>query len=196
LFLLIKYLKRKHFINEWSIKNFFKIIKYNTMFYLDIYNLSILSGGWIYEIIFFFKFTLFIETYNKIFNLLKFYDNFKYLASLKDFYIRLGHENIEYCLIFILLNINKIKTNSKFEFINNSNSINYNFIYRKYMLSTWLDYNYYGNLFDDLPFFEKEVYSVFLSKWILRYFYEKAELYMFYSESLHNNYDNNKRLFL
>jgi hypothetical protein len=59
-----------------------------------------------------------------------------------------------------------------------------------------LEYHFYDDLFDDLKKFKKENYSPKLSKWILRYFYKKAELYMFYSESLNNNYINNKRIFI
>jgi hypothetical protein len=88
----------------------------------------------------------------------------------------------------------KIKKN--YLLLNNTNKISNNFIYRKYMLYTWLEYNYYNDVFNDLKTFKKEIYSPKLNRWILRYFYNKSELYMFYSESLNNKYINKKRLFL
>jgi hypothetical protein len=196
IFNLIFKLKQKHFHKRWSIKKFFHILKYNTMFYLDIYNMSILYSGWLYEILFFSRFIIFVKIYNKILEASNYYNNYKYLISFKDFYFQLIYENIEYSLIFIFIFMNQIKKNNNFNFLNNKNKINNNFIYRKYMLYTWLDNPYYNDLFDNLKFFSKENYSVKLSKWILRYFYKKSELHMFYTESLRNDYVNKKRLFL
>ncbi len=78
----------------------------------------------------------FVEVYNKFLILFNFYDYYKYLISLKDFFFQLIYENIEYSLIFIILFINKIKNKKKFNFINKKNKIMNNFIYRKYTLYT------------------------------------------------------------
>jgi hypothetical protein len=166
------------------------------MFYLDVYSMLIFLSGWLYETLFFFRSIIFIKIYNKMLKTYNFLDNYKYLMSFKDFYFQLVSENFEYSLILIIFYINKIKINNNFNFINIKNKINNNYIYRKYMLYTWLEHNYYNDLFTDLKFFMKENYSIKLSKWILRYFYKKAELHMFYSESLRNNYVDKKRLFL
>ena len=56
LFNLIDKIKRKKFYKRWSMTKFFNIIKYNSMFYLDIYSMFILFSGWLYEIIFFHRF--------------------------------------------------------------------------------------------------------------------------------------------
>ena len=106
------------------------------------------------------------------------------------------HENVEYLLVYLYLYSLKIKNSNNFHFLNIKNKINNNFIYRKYMFNSWLEFDYYNDLFDDLERFEKENYSLKLSKWILRYFYEKSELHRFYSEALNNNYENKKRLFI
>jgi hypothetical protein len=196
IFFLVHKLKRKNFYKKWSVKNFFNIIKYNSMFYLDIHNMYILFSGWLYEIIFFFRSMLFVKMYNKFLWCFKFYDYYKYIINFKDFFFQLIYENIEYTLIFIFLFIKKIKYSNNHNYINKKNKINNNFIFRQYTLYVWLEHNYYNDLFKDLKSFEKGKYSLKLSKWILRYFYKKSELYMFYSESLRNNYINNKRLFL
>ena len=195
-FFLIKKFKKKNFYKKWSIKNFLKILKYNSMFYLNYYNLHLLLNGWFFEIIFFFRFMNFVKIYNHLLNSYNYYDNYKYLIGLKDFFFQLIYENIEYNLLFLLIFLKKINKKYSFNYINKKHKIDNNFIYRKYFLYTWLEFNYYDDLFDDLEFFEKENYSVKLSKWILRYFYEKSELYNFYSESLNNNYINKKRLLL
>ena len=195
LFLLLKQIKRKNFNKKWSMQRFFKIIKYNTMFYLDIYSMSILFSGWIYEVLFFFKFMNFVKINNRILASLDSFNNYKYLISFKDFYFQLMIENIDYFLIFIFLNLKKIKIKKNFLLLNKKNKISNNFIYRKYMLYTWLEHHYYSDVFNDLKTFKKEIYSPKLNRWILRYFYNKSELYMFYSESLRNNYINKKRLF-
>jgi hypothetical protein len=196
LFNLIDKIKRKKFYKRWSMKKFFNIIKYNSMFYLDIYSMFILFSGWLYEIIFFHRFMNFINIYNKLLNSYNIYNNYKYLTTFKDFFFQLVYENVEYSLIILFININKIKLYNKYNYINKKHKIFNNFIYRKYTLNAWLEHKFYDDLFDDLIYFEKGSYSLKLSKWILRYFYKKAELYMFYSESLNNNYINNKRLFI
>jgi hypothetical protein len=193
---LIQKFRRKNFQNKWSIKKFFNIVKHNSMFYLDVYSMSILYSGWLYENIFFFRFMLFVKKYNKLLWFFNFFNNHKYLTSFKDFFLQLTFENIEYSLIFMFVYINKIKIHSKYNYINKKNKIINDFIYRKYTLNAWLEYDFYNDLFNDLSLFEKGNYSPKLSKWILRYFYKKAELYMFYSESLNNKYINNKRLFI
>lgn len=195
IFYLVKKIKKNNFKKKWSIKNFFNIIKYNSMFYLDIYSMSILFYGWIYEIALFFRLMIFTNIYNKFLRIFDLYDYYKYLISFKDFFFQLINENIEYSLIFIFLNIKKIKLRKNYLYINNRNKISNNFIYRKYMLYTWLEHNYYRDLFNDLKTFKKDIYSIKLNKWILRYFYEKSELYMFYSESLHNKFINKKCIF-
>jgi hypothetical protein len=196
MFIMLQKFKRLHFYKRWSIKKLFKILKYNSMFYLDICSNSILFNGWLYEIMFFSWYLTIVNLYNKFLNFFDFLDNYKYVISFKDFYFQLIHENIEYVLLFIFIFLKKIKINNTFNFINRSNMIYNNFIYRKYTLYTWLEYDYYDNLFDELDTFKKEVYSEKLSQWILRYFYTKAESYQFYSESLNNRYINKKRLFL
>ena len=98
LFLLLKQIKRKNFNKKWSMQRFFKIIKYNTMFYLDIYSMSILFSGWIYEVLFFFKFMNFVKINNRILASLDSFNNYKYLISFKDFYFQLMIENIDYFL--------------------------------------------------------------------------------------------------
>jgi hypothetical protein len=196
LFYLVDKLKRKKLLNQWSIKKFFHIIKHNTMFYLDVYSMFILFSGWLYELIFFFRFMFFVNIYNKFLQNLKFHKNFKYITSFKDFYFQLAYENKDFSLIFLFLFIKKIKNNKNYDYINNKNKINNNYIYRNYTLYSWLEYDYYNDLFDDLKMFKKENYSFKLSKWILRYFYKKSELYMFYSESLNNKYVNKKRLYI
>lgn len=193
---LLYKLKRKDFYKRWSVTRFFNILKNNTMFYLDVYSMLIFLSGWLYETSFFFRSIIFVKIYNKMLKTYNFLDNYKYLMSFKDFYFQLVSENFEYSLILIIFYINKIKINNNINFINIKNKINNNYIYRKYMLYTWLEHNYYNDLFRDLKFFMKENYSIKLSKWILRYFYKKAELHMFYSESLRNNYVDKKRLFL
>jgi hypothetical protein len=196
LFSLIDKIKRKNFYKRWSIRKFFNIIKYNSMFYLDIYSMFILYSGWLYEINFFHRFMFFINIYNRFLDSFNFYNNYKYLISLKDFFFQLVYENIEYSLIILFININKIKNYNKYNYINKKHKIFNNFIYRKYTLNSWLEYRFYDDLFEDLMYFEKGNYSLKLSKWILRYFYKKAELHKFYSESLDNNFINNKRLFI
>jgi hypothetical protein len=166
------------------------------MFYLDVYNMFILFSGWLYETIFFFRSMLFIDVYNKFLQNFDSYNYYKYIMSFQDFYFQLVYENLDYSLIFIFLFFKKIKINSNYNYINKKNKINNNFIYRKYTLYAWLEYDYYNDLFNDLSTFKKEKYSLKLSKWILRYFYKKAELHMFYSESLSNKYVNEKRLFV
>lgn len=196
IFKLLHKFKRKHFYKRWSIKNFFNILKYNSMFYLDIYNMYILFSGWLYEIAFFFRLMILVKIYNKFLHFFKLYNYYKYMISLKDFFFQLMHENVEYLLVYLYLYSLKIKNSNNFYFLNIKNKINNNFIYRKYMLNSWLEFDYFNDLFDDLDRFEKENYSLKLSKWILRYFYEKSELHMFYSEALNNNYENKKRLFI
>lgn len=147
------------------------------------------------NLFFFFRIINFIKIYNKYIQLFQLYDSYKYIMSFKDFFFQLTYENIEYTLIFIFLNSGKIKKNYNYDFLNKKNEISNNFIYRKYMLYTWLQYDYYSDVFNDLEFFEKENYSIKLSKWILRYFYNKAELHQFYSESFDNKYINKNRLF-
>ena len=196
LFYLVKKIKNKNFNKKWSLKNFFNIIKYNSMFYLDVYNMSILFGGWIYEIIFIYRFMSFVKVYDTYVWRLDFYDYYRYVNCFKDFYFQLVYENLEYSLIFILMNIKKIKNNNEYNFLNRKNKIINNFIYRKYTLYTWLEYSYYDDVFIDLSFFSKGIYSMKLNKWILRNFYKKAELYMFYSESLGNKFINENRVFL
>jgi hypothetical protein len=196
IFKLLHKFKRKHFYKRWSIKNFFNILKYNSMFYLDVYNMYILFSGWLYEIAFFFRLIILVKIYNKFLHFFKFYNYYKYMLSLKDFFFQLMHENVEYLLVYIFLYSLKIKNSNNFYFLNVKNKINNNFIYRKYMFNSWLEFDYYNDLFDDLDRFEKENYSLKLSKWILRYFYEKSELHRFYSEALNNNYENKKRLFI
>lgn len=195
---LIYKLKKKNFYKKWKLKKFFGIIKYNSMFYLDIYSMFIYLSGLLYEIAFFFRFIFIVKIYNVFSQGFDLHNNYKYIASFKDFYFQLMYENIEYSLIYIFLYIKNIKKNklNYINFINKRNQINNNFIYRKYTLNCWLEYSYYNDLFDDLDFFEKENYSPKLSKWILRYFYKKSELYMFYSESLINKYNNKNRLFI
>ena len=138
----------------------------------------------------------FSDIYNKLIQLFNFYEYYKYLMSFKDFFFQLMYENVEYCLILIFMNIKKLNISNNFSFLNKRNKIINNFIYRKYMFYTWLEYRYYDDLFDDLIFFEKGAYSEKLSKWILRYFYSKFESQKFYSESLNNNYINKNRIFL
>lgn len=196
IFYLIHKFKRKNFYKKWSIKKFFNIIKYNSMFYLEIYNMFILYSGWLYENLFFFRFMNFVKIYNKFLYFFQFYDYYRYTMNFKDFFFQLVYENIEYSLLYIFIYKKKIEYNNKFNYINIKNKIINNFIYRKYMFYSWLEYDYFNDLFDDLDFFEKGNYSIKLSKWILRYFYKKSELYMFYSESLHNNYKNKKRLLI
>jgi len=195
-FFLVKKLRRKNFNKKWSIQKFFNIVKYNTMFYLDIYSMSILFSGWLYEIMSFSKFLSIVKIYNKIFNNFKFFDNFKYIVSFKDFFFQLMYENIEYSLCYILFFYKEIKYNMKLNYLNKKDKIFNNFIYRKYMLYTWLEYDYYDDLFIDLDRFSKGNYSLKLSKWILRYFYKKAELHEFYSESIKNKFINKNRFFL
>ena len=185
--------KRKRLKKKWSIQRFYNIIKYNTMFYLDIYNIPILFNGWSYEIMFFHRFMNLVKIYNKFFN---YYYYHKYIISLKDFFFQLIYENVEYFLIYIIINIQKIKKSMSFNFINEKNKIFNNFIYRKYTFDTWLEYDHFDDLFNDLDFFKDGNYSIKLSKWIIRYFYKKSELYMFFSESLQNKYINKKRLLL
>lgn len=196
IFLLIKKLKKKQYYQKWSIENFFNIIKYNSMFYLDIHSISILFSGWIYEMKFFSNFMKIIKLYNNFLKYFKYYNNYKYLISLKDFFFQLMYENIEYSLYFIFYYVKKNIYNIKYNYINHKNIINNNYIYRKYMSYAWFEHKYYDDLFFDLKKFTKENYSEKLSKWILRYFYKKAELHNFYSESLSNRYINNKRLFI
>jgi len=196
IFYLIQKFRRKKLYKKWGLKNFFNIIKYNTMFYLDIYSIHILYSGWLYEIIFFFRYIYYVQIYNKFVHIFNVFNNYKYLISLKDFFFQLFYENIDYSLIFLFFFIKKIKLYNNYRYINIKNKIINNFIYRKYTYNAWLEYTYYNDLFDDLYFFSKENYSNKLSKWILRYFYKNAELYMFYSESLQNRYINNKRLFI
>lgn len=195
-FFLIKKFNQKNFYKKWSIKKNLNILKYNSMFYLHYYNLYLLLNGWFFEIIFFYRFMNFVKIYNYLLNIYNYYDNYKYLISLKDFFFQLIYENIEYNLLFMLIFLKKINNKYSYNYINEKHKIDNNFIYRRYFLYTWLEFNYYDDLFDDLEFFEKENYSVKLSKWILRYFYEKSELYNFYSESLNNNYINKNRLLL
>ena len=134
------------------------------MFYLEIYNIFILFSGWLYEILFFSRSNFYIKIYNKILNSFNLYDYYKYVISFKDFFFQLICENIEFSLIYIFIYKNKIKKNNNFCYLNNKNKINNNFIFRKYALYTWLEYNYYNDLFDDLAFFEKGNYSIKLSK--------------------------------
>lgn len=195
-FFLTKKLKKNFFFKKWSIKKFLNILKYNSMFYLHYYNLNTLLNGWFFEITFFHRFMNLVKIYNHLLNIYNYYENYKYLIGLKDFFFQLIYENIEYNLIFLLIFFNKINKNYKFNYINEKQKIDNNFIYRRYFLHTWLEFDHYDDLFDDLEFFEKGNYSIKLSKWILRYFYEKAELYNFYSESLNNSYINKKRLLL
>jgi hypothetical protein len=96
-----------------------------------------------------------------IFDLSNYY---RYLIGFKDFYFQLVHENLDYVLIFIFIFFKEIRKNSKFNYINKSNLIYNNFVYRKYMSYTRLEYNYYDDLFDDLDTFTKEVYSDKLSQ--------------------------------
>lgn len=195
-FFLIKKLKKKHFYKRLSFNKYLEIIKRNSMYYLHFYDLKLLFNGWFSEFITFYRFMNFVKIYNYLLGIYSFFDNYKYLRSFKEFYFQLIYENIEYNLIFILIFYKKIKIFNKFNYINNKHVIDNNFIYRKYMLNTWLEFNYYDDLFDDLDLFVKENYSIKLSKWILRYFYEKAELHNFYTESLTNNYIDKKRLLL
>jgi hypothetical protein len=196
MFLLLHKFKRNNFFKKWSIRNNFNILKFNTMFYLDVNNMMILFSGWLYDILFFSRYMVFIKLYNKIIQFFNFYDYYRYIMNFKDFFFQLVYENIEYSLIYLLIYIKKIKKKENFNYINMKHKINNNFIYRKYMLYAWLENNYYNDLFDNLKFFAKGNYSIKLSKWILRYFYDKSELYMFYSESLRNNYINKNRLFV
>jgi len=195
-FSLMHKFKRKNFYKRWSLSKFFNILKNNTMFYLEIYNIYILFSGWLYEISFFSKLILYVKIYNKILNSFNLYEYYKYVISFKDFFFQLIYENLEFSLIYLFIYTKKIKNNNNYNYLNNKNKINNNFIFRKYVLYTRLEYNYYNDLFDDLDFFEKGNYSIKLSKWILRYFYKKTELYMYYSESLANNYINKNRFFL
>lgn len=194
IFIFLKKIKKKNYINKWSIQKFFNIIKYNSMFYLDIYSMNILFSGWIYEILFSFRYMLFVNIYNKFVDLNQPFDNYKFIVSLKDFYFQLIIENIELFLIIMFFFKKNLMRN--YLFLNKKNKISNNFIYRKYTLFTWLNYNYYNDVFDDLESFCKDLYSEKLNKWILRYFYNRSELYMFYSESLINSYINRKRILL
>lgn len=186
--------KRKFHRRKWSIENFFNILKYNSMFYLDINSISILFNGWLYEIMFFSRFMMYTKVFNDFMKFKDLYNYNKYIVSLRDFFFQLMYENVDYVLIFIIMNFNRIYNMVRFNFVNNKNMINYNFIYRKYMAYTWLEYEYYNDVFSDLEKFKSGVYSTKLSKWILRYFYKKAELHEFYSESLVNNYRNKERI--
>ena len=196
IFFLAQKIKKKMFYKKWSIQKFFDIVKYNSMFYLDINSMFILFSGWIYEMSFYSRLVIFSNIYDKLIQLFNFYEYYKYLMSFKDFFFQLMYENVEYCLILIFMNIKKLNISNNFSFLNKRNKIINNFIYRKYMFYTWLEYRYYDDLFDDLIFFEKGAYSEKLSKWILRYFYSKFESQKFYSESLNNNYINKNRIFL
>jgi len=94
----------------------------------------ILFSGWLYEIVFFFRFIFFVKIYNKFLENLNFYDYYKYLLSFKDFFFQLMYENIEYSLVFFFFFLKKIKINESYNYINNKNKINNNFIYRNYTL--------------------------------------------------------------
>lgn len=106
----------------------------------------------------------FINKYNNFSLFFKVYNNYKYLISFKDFFFQIFYENIDYVLIYIYIYIYKIKNYNNYKYINKKNKIINNFIYRKYTLSSWLNYAFYDDLFDDLDSFEKEVYSTKLSK--------------------------------
>jgi hypothetical protein len=76
----------------------------------------------------------FVNIYNKFLQNLKFHKNFKYITSFKDFYFQLAYENKDFSLIFLFLFIKKIKNNKNYDYINNKNRINNNYIYRNYTL--------------------------------------------------------------
>ena len=120
------------------------------------------------------------------------YKFYKYVVSLKDFFFQLMYENIDYSLVFIILNIKKFNEFFILNSMNIKDKVNYNFLFRLYMLDTWLNYTYYDDLFLELDPFTKGRYNEKLNKWILRYFYGKAELHMFYTESIKNRFINKK----
>lgn len=128
--------KRKFYRRKWSIKNFFNILKYNSMFYLDVNNVSILFNGWLYEIMFFSRFMVYTKVFNDFIKFKDLYNLNKFVISLKDFFFQLMYENLDYILIFIIMNFDRIYHMIKFNFINKKNIMNYNFIYRRYMAHT------------------------------------------------------------
>jgi hypothetical protein len=113
---------------------------------------------------FFSRFLGIINMYNKFINLFHFYNNYKYLISLKDFFFQIIYENVDFLLIIIIIFLNKIKNYNYYNFLNKKNIINYNFLFRKYTAYTWLDYHYYDDLFLNLKKFSKGTYCPKLNK--------------------------------
>ena len=106
------------FYKKWGIQKFFDIVKYNSMFYLDINSMFILFSGWIYEMSFYSRLVIFSDIYNKLIQLFNFYEYYKYIMSFKDFFFQLMYENVEYCLILIFMNIQKLNISNNFSFLN------------------------------------------------------------------------------
>jgi hypothetical protein len=79
---------------------------------------------------------MFISFYEKLVKIDDYYKFYKYVVSLKDFFFQLVYENLEYSLIFIILNIKKFNDFFVLNSMNIKDKVNYNFLFRLYMLDT------------------------------------------------------------